>query len=317
MIKIVNLVKKYNDGKLAVDNISLEIEDGKIYGFLGPNGAGKSSTMNMLTGCISATDGDVIIDGINMFDNPKKAKEGIGYLPEIPPVYPDMTVREYMEFVASLKKIKKNDRKDAIKDAVEKTGLEKEYNRLIGQLSKGYRQRVGLAQAIMGNPKLIILDEPTVGLDPKQVIEVRKIIKEIGKDHTVILSSHIMQEISAVCDKIIVINNGRIVAQDDKENFLKSKSENLDITVKGNKDEIVTILKRFDGIRKFYVKESVREKGAYDIHIVVAKDITASLVTELVTKKMQILKVYTPTNTLEEIYLKITSEDDDEQKEEK
>ena len=315
MIKIVNLVKKYNDDKLAVDNISLEIEDGKIYGFLGPNGAGKSSTMNILTGCISATDGDVIIDGISMFDNPKKAKEGIGYLPEIPPVYPDMTVREYMEFVASLKKIKKSERKDAIKEVIEKTGLVKEYDRLIGQLSKGYRQRVGLAQAIMGNPKLIILDEPTVGLDPKQVIEVRKIIKEMGKNHTIILSSHIMQEISAICDKIIVINEGKIVAQDDKENFLKSKSENLDITIKGNKEAIISVLKKFEGIKKFFVKESVREKGTFDIHIVVTKDITASLVTELVLNKMQILKVYTPTNTLEEIYLKITSREENEKEE--
>ena len=202
MIEVKNLVKDYG-GHVAVDDLNFTVEDGFIYGFLGPNGAGKSTTMNMMTGYLGATEGEIIIEGHNILEEPKRAKQCIGYLPEIPPLYVDMTVTEYLEFAAKLKNIPKKERAAEILRAVEVTKLEEVSHRLIRNLSKGYKQRVGLAQAILGMPPVIILDEPTVGLDPKQIIEIRDLIKELGKQHTVILSSHILSEVQAVCDKIM------------------------------------------------------------------------------------------------------------------
>lgn len=223
MIEIKNLVKKYGD-HVAVDDISFTVEPGKIYGFLGPNGAGKSTTMNMITGYIGNTSGSVTINGYDILTEPEEAKKCIGYLPEQPPLYMDMTVMEYLMFVAELKKIQKTERLEYVEDAMELTKLTDVSNRMIKNLSKGYKQRVGLAQAILGMPEMIILDEPTVGLDPVQIIEIRDLIKELGKNHTVILSSHILSEIEAVCDYIFIISKGKLVASDTIENLVGENS---------------------------------------------------------------------------------------------
>ena len=223
MIEIDNLVKKYGE-HVAVDHLSLTVEPGKIYGFLGPNGAGKSTTMNIITGYLGATSGTVTINGHDIFKEPEEAKKCVGYLPEIPPLYTDMTVLEYLNFVAELKKLEKGLRKRYVEEAMETTGILDVKNRMIRNLSKGYRQRVGFAQAILGYPEIIILDEPTVGLDPKQIIEIRDLIRKLGEKHTVILSSHILTEISAVCDHVFIISKGKLVASDSTENLLEQMS---------------------------------------------------------------------------------------------
>lgn len=220
MIEVKNLVKKYGN-HLAVDHLTFTVEKGQIYGFLGPNGAGKSTTMNIMTGYIGATEGEVIIDGHDILKEPEAAKKCIGYLPEIPPVYPDMTVEEYLKFSSELKGIKKEERAAHIGEIMERTKVVSVRNRLIKNLSKGYRQRVGLANAIMGYPPIIILDEPTVGLDPKQIIEIRELIKDLAREHTIILSSHILTEISEVCDYVMIIAHGRLIASDTTDNLTK------------------------------------------------------------------------------------------------
>ena len=220
MIEVQNLVKMYGD-HTAVDHLSFRIEKGHIYGLLGPNGAGKSTTMNIMTGYLGATEGKVLIQGHDILKEPELAKKSIGYLPEQPPVYMDMTVREYLQFAAELKKIPKKEREKQMNDVIRMTGIREVENRLIQNLSKGYRQRVGLAQAILGFPEVIILDEPTVGLDPKQIIEIRELIRELAKEHTVILSSHILAEIQEVCDYIMIISKGKLVASDTPENLEK------------------------------------------------------------------------------------------------
>ena len=223
MIEVRNLTKKYGDHE-AVSDISFTVEEGHIYGFLGSNGAGKSTTMNMITGYIAATSGDVVINGHDILKEPRAAKSCIGYLPEVPPVYPDLTVREYLEFAAEIKGLKKQAKKDAVAEAVKTTMLEDVEQRLIKNLSKGYKQRVGLAQAIIGLPDVLILDEPTSGLDPKQIMDMRDLIKKLGNDHTVILSSHILSEVSAVCDHVIMISGGKIVANDSLEALTEEKT---------------------------------------------------------------------------------------------
>ena len=235
MIEVSNLTKKYGD-HIAVDHLSFRVEKGQIYGFLGPNGAGKSTTMNIITGYLAATEGTVTIDGKDVQKDPEEAKRAIGYLPELPPLYVDMTVREYLEFVAELKKVPKKEREQQISEVMEMTQITDMQQRLIRNLSKGYRQRVGLAQAILGYPEVIILDEPTVGLDPKQIIEIRDLIRKLGENHTVILSSHILSEVSAVCDHIMIIAHGKLVASDSPENLQKlmSGSMELDLEVKGS-----------------------------------------------------------------------------------
>lgn len=223
MIEVRNLTKKYGDHE-AVSDISFTVEEGHIYGFLGPNGAGKSTTMNMITGYIAATSGDVIINGHDILKEPRAAKSCIGYLPEMPPLYTDLTVREYLDFAAEIKGLKKQAKKDAVAEAVKTTMLEDVEQRLIKNLSKGYKQRVGLAQAIIGLPDVLILDEPTSGLDPKQIMDMRDLIKKLGNDHTVILSSHILSEVSAVCDHVIMISGGKIVANDSLEALTEEKT---------------------------------------------------------------------------------------------
>ena len=248
MIEIKNLVKKYGN-HVAVDDISFTLEPGKIYGFLGPNGAGKSTTMNMITGYIGNTSGSIVINGYDILSEPEEAKACIGYLPELPPLYMDMTVKEYLQFVAELKGIAKDKREEAIVSVAQMTKLEDVIERMIKNLSKGYKQRVGLAQAIIGFPEIIILDEPTVGLDPAQIIEIRELIKELGKEHTVILSSHILSEIQAVCDYVFIISKGKLVASDTTENLLQNmsnKDENAELVIKGSLEEVQKLMKKME-----------------------------------------------------------------------
>lgn len=249
MIEVSNLVKKYGD-HTAVDHLSFQIEKGKIYGFLGPNGAGKSTTMNMITGYIASTEGKVMIDGHDILEEPEAAKKCIGYLPEMPPLYFDMTVLEYMKFAADLKKIPRNQKDKQIKEVMDMVKITDMKDRLIKNLSKGYRQRVGLAQAILGYPEVIILDEPTVGLDPKQIIEIRDLIKGLKQKHTVILSSHILSEVRAVCDYVLIISHGKLVASDTPDNLerLAAGSNSLLMKVKGEKDTIRKALETIEGV---------------------------------------------------------------------
>ena len=249
MIEVSNLVKKYGD-HTAVDHLSFQIEKGKIYGFLGPNGAGKSTTMNMITGYIASTEGKVMIDGHDILEEPEAAKKCIGYLPEMPPLYFDMTVLEYMKFAADLKKIPRNQKDKQIKEVMDMVKITDMKDRLIKNLSKGYRQRVGLAQALMGYPEVIILDEPTVGLDPKQIIEIRDLIKGLKQKHTVILSSHILSEVRAVCDYVLIISHGKLVASDTPDNLerLAAGSNSLLMKVKGEKDTIRNALETIEGV---------------------------------------------------------------------
>lgn len=260
MIEISHLTKKYGN-HVAVDDLNLTMEPGKIYGFLGPNGAGKTTTMNMMTGYLGATGGTVKINGFDIFEQPEEAKKCVGYLPELPPLYQEMTVLEYLNFAAELKKIEKAERKIQVEEVMEMTGIWEMRNRLIRNLSKGYKQRVGLAQAILGYPEVILLDEPTVGLDPKQIIEMRELIKELGQDHTVILSSHILTEISAVCDHIFIISKGKLVASDSTENLshLMEGAPEIHMEIKGEKDAIKGVLKKMRGIASYHVTEEEEE----------------------------------------------------------
>ena len=272
MIEINNLVKKYGE-HVAVDHLSLTVEPGKIYGFLGPNGAGKSTTMNIITGYLGATSGTVTINGHDIFKEPEEAKKCVGYLPEIPPLYADMTVLEYLNFVAELKKLQKSLRKRYVEEAMETTGILDVKNRMIRNLSKGYRQRVGFAQAILGYPEIIILDEPTVGLDPKQIIEIRDLIKKLGEKHTVILSSHILTEISAVCDHVFIISKGKLVASDSTENLLDQMSgaQEIELTVRSEADRAKALLEEIEYVDHADLKDAkegsilIRAKSGNDI----------------------------------------------------
>ena len=249
MIEVKNLTKKYG-ANIAVNDLNFTRERGKIYGFLGPNGAGKSTTMNMLTGCLAPSDGTVLIDGIDIQDDAVKAKKLIGYLPETPPVYPDMTPEEYLYFVAKAKGVKRKDAADEVLGAMQETALIPMKDRLIKNLSKGYKQRVGIAQAMLGDPQIIILDEPTVGLDPKQITEIRALIKRLGETKTVILSSHILAEVSEVCDRVMIINGGRLIASDTLENIRKTYSpENVfSLIAKGSEEAVSVLLNNTVGI---------------------------------------------------------------------
>ncbi len=311
MIEINHLVKKYGD-HVAVDDLSLTIEPGRIYGFLGPNGAGKSTTMNILTGYLGATSGEVTINGYNIFANPEEAKKCIGYLPELPPVYMDMTVLEYMSFVAELKQIEKGKRKEAVLEAMELTKIVEMKNRLIKNLSKGYRQRVGLAQAILGYPEVIILDEPTVGLDPKQIIEMRELIHELGKKHTVILSSHILTEVSAVCDYIFIISKGKLVASDTTENLtnLMAGHQEISLTVKGELGITNHLFEDLTEIEKAEVA-SGSESGTVQLTITAKEgaDIREDIFYCCAKKQVPILAMKSEGKTLEDVFLELTTQD--------
>lgn len=313
MIEVKNLVKRYGN-HTAVDGLNFTIEEGKIYGFLGPNGAGKSTTMNMITGYIASTSGEVLINGCNILDDAEKAKKYIGYLPEQPPLYFDMTVREYLQFVAELKKVPKKDRETMIEEIMDVVKIKEMSNRLIRNLSKGYKQRVGLAQAIIGYPEIIILDEPTVGLDPKQIIEIRDLIKSLGKNHTVILSSHILSEVSAVCDYALIIAHGKLVASDTPENLSKKAFEDdaLELTVKGERDEIVSAVEAFENVDSVTVKES-KEPGCVDLSVKTydLADIREELFYRMAELHYPILKMEHIRATLEDIFLELTERPED------
>lgn len=310
MIEINHLVKKYGD-HVAVDDLSLTIESGKIYGFLGPNGAGKTTTMNIITGYLGTTSGDVKINGFDIFAQPEEAKRCIGYLPELPPVYMEMTVQEYLNFVAELKKLEKERRKEYIQDAMELTGITDMKQRLIKNLSKGYRQRVGFAQAILGYPEVIILDEPTVGLDPKQIIEIRELIQHLGEKHTVILSSHILSEISAVCDHVFIISKGKLVASDTTENLthLMAGHQEIILTVKGDMEDAQSFLSDIKEIEKTEVSEG-SEKGSVKVQIKAKKgnDIREKVFYRCAEKKLPILEMKAEGKSLEDVFLELTSQ---------
>lgn len=317
VIEVKNLVKRYGD-HVAVDDLSFKIEKGKIYGFLGPNGAGKSTTMNIITGYIASTEGEVSINGYDILEDAEKAKKCIGYLPEMPPLYFDMTVLEYLEFAADLKKIPRKQKCGMIEEVMEMVKITDMQNRLIKNLSKGYRQRVGLAQAILGYPEVIILDEPTVGLDPKQIIEIRNLIKELKKKHTVILSSHILSEVSAICDYILIISHGKLVASDTPENLsrLAAGSNQISMQVKGERETIRKTLEEIEGIREITVNHK-KEDGCWDVKISTEeqKDVREQIFYALAEKKCAILEMHTKVVSLEEIFLELTdSEKDDESK---
>ena len=315
MIEVRNLVKKYGN-HVAVDHLNFTVEKGKIYGFLGPNGAGKSTTMNMITGYIASTEGDILIDGHNILEEPEKAKKCIGYLPELPPLYQDMTVMEYLKFVAELKSIPKAEIEKNISEVMSTTKLEEMKYRLIKNLSKGYKQRVGLAQALLGYPEIIILDEPTVGLDPKQIIEIRDLIKSLGEKHTVILSSHILSEVSAVCDHVLIIDRGRLVASDSPENLSKvmTGANSLELTVKGPEEEIRKALDMVDNIEELIYHESmVKDACDFTVKIAGDQDVRENIFFALAEAKYPILKMQSCVSALEEVFLKLT--DSGEEKE--
>lgn len=310
MIEVKNLVKRYGD-HLAVDHLSFHVDKGQIYGFLGPNGAGKSTTMNIMTGYIASTEGEVLIDGHNILEEPEEAKKCIGYLPEQPPLYFDMTVWEYLKFAAELKKIKKSQRAEQVEEVMELTGISDMRNRLIKNLSKGYKQRVGLAQAILGYPEIIILDEPTVGLDPKQIIEIRELIKKLSEKHTVILSSHILSEVSAVCDYVMIINHGKLVASDTTENLSKMTlgSNTLELTIKGTKEEVNKLVSPLEMIRELEWMQS-EEEDCVNLKITTEEstDIREQLFYLMAEHKLPILKMESTRISLEDIFLELTEE---------
>ncbi len=308
MIEVNNLVKRFGD-HLAVDNLSFTVEKGQILGFLGPNGAGKSTTMNIVTGYISATEGSVIINGHDIFDEPEEAKKCIGYLPELPPLYQDMTVKEYLNFVADLKMVKKSEKNKMIAKIIGMTKIADVSERLIKQLSKGFKQRVGLAQAMMGFPDVLILDEPTVGLDPMQIIEIRDLIKRLSKDHTIILSSHILSEVSAVCDTVMIINKGKLIVSDTPDNLSKhiGGSNGLHLQIKGDKEKINAALSDIEEITKIDY-----ESGAKDGIITLTaycsedNDIREAVFYALSDARCPILNMQSSNMSLEDIFLEVT-----------
>ncbi len=310
MVEVKNLTKYYGDIK-AVDDISFTVETGEVLGFLGPNGAGKSTTMNMITGYISSTSGTVTIDGSEILEDPKKTKAKIGYLPEIPPLYIDMTVRKYLEFVFDLKKVKLPE-KEHIDEVMRLVRITEQADRIIKNLSKGYRQRVGLAQALIGNPPVLILDEPTVGLDPNQIIEIRKLIKSLGKRHTVIFSSHVLSEISATCDRIIVISNGKIVAdaKTDELSTAVSGEQKLALEIEGISSNVIAAIKKIPAVIRVSNYHDVREGVAkYVVEYDKSADIRRDVFNAMSRIGCPILDMQSGNETLEDMFLKLTAAD--------
>ncbi len=314
MIEVKHLTKRYGD-TVAVNDLSFTVEKGKIYGFLGPNGAGKSTTMNIITGCLAATDGTVIVNGHDIFEEPVAAKKCIGYLPELPPLYTDMTPREYLTFVAEAKGIARDERAYQINYAMEKTQIMNVGDRLIKNLSKGYRQRVGIAQAMLGDPEVIILDEPTVGLDPIQIIEIRDLIRGLAEDHTVILSSHILSEVSAVCNYVMIIAHGKLIASDTIENLSTYLvgSNMLHMTVRGDLGRVRAAINVLaEKARTIRYEENTEEKrDTYNVSIETAReaDLREDAFRAFVDEKCIILKMVSEMISLEDVFLKLTTEE--------
>ncbi len=317
MIQVENLVKRYG-GHTAVDKLTFTVEQGKIYGFLGPNGAGKTTTMNVMTGYIAADGGTVVIDGHDILKEPLKAKACMGYLPEVPPLYPDMTVREFLLFATELKKVPKAERNEQVNGLMEKLGLTEIKNRLIKHLSKGYKQRVGLAQALVGNPKVLILDEPMVGLDPKQIVMMRDLIKGLAGEHTVILSSHILSEISAVCDHILIISKGKLAASGSPDELQKKMQggAELMVTVIGEREQLRSILEGMKDVLDFSFEDG-KEEGSVLVRIAVEgdADIRKKLSLALSGAGMAVLSMNRSEKSLEDIFMELTESEDEEETE--
>ena len=312
MIQVENLTKRFGQ-HVAVDSINFTVDSGEILGFLGPNGAGKSTTMNILTGYISATEGTALIDGIDILEQPEEAKKKIGYLPEFPPLYGEMTVTEYLNFVSEIKGVKTSDKKAGLDRIMDLVRIGDVKGRLIRNLSKGYRQRVGLAQALVGNPDVLILDEPTVGLDPKQIVEIRNLIKKLGKSHTIILSSHILPEVSEVCERVAIIDRGRIVASDTPANLSKGLGDTSRITLRiaASEKQALKVVGELQGIRSVESQGS-REPDTVDI-IVQAEnnvDIRRPLFHAFSRASYPILMMRAVGMTLEDIFMRVTTQDD-------
>lgn len=307
MIEVKNVTKKY--GKfIAVDNISFSINEGEIVGLLGPNGAGKSTTMNMITGFIEQTEGEIIVDGYDMLKKPKKAKKEIGYMPEGVPLYTDLSVKEFVTYMAEIKQVDKKTRKEKVEKIIEQTGLKDVEKKLVKNLSRGYKQRVSMAGALVGNPKILILDEPTVGLDPKQITEIRNLIKELGKTHTVILSSHILSEVSQICNKVIIINKGKIVAVDTPENLENKVTNNnsVYVTVEDPENKIKNVQEKIEEIQKIeLVTENEDGTKQYVVEAKGETDLRKTIFSEFAKENITIFEMKKADSTLEDAFMKL------------
>lgn len=313
MLLVEDLVKNYGSHE-ALKGISFHLEEGQIVGLLGQNGAGKSTTMNIITGYLSATSGTVKIQGIDLLEQPKKAKKLLGYLPEQPPLYEKMTVREYLQFVGELKGLKKNEAKQEATEVMEKTNLLEREQMLIKHLSKGYKQRVGLAQALVGNPPILILDEPMVGLDPNQIIEIRELIRSLAGKHTIMISSHILSEIETICDHIIILDEGTVVAKNETKRLEleHSNPKQLRLVVKGNKKEIHKILRESELVKRYNLVSEV-EPGVYEFQVVSAKeDIRDELFLLFAQNQMIVYSINVEQLSLEEVFIKLTGKEEEE-----
>lgn len=307
MIEVKNITKRYGKA-VAVENISFTIEDGEIVGLLGPNGAGKSTTMNILTGFLEQTEGEVIIDGFDTLKKPKKAKKEIGYMPEGVPLYTDLTVKEFVTYMAEIKQVEKKSRKEKVEKIIEQTGLKDVEKKLIKNLSRGYKQRVSMAGALVGEPKILILDEPTVGLDPKQITEIRNLIKELGKTHTIILSSHILSEVSQICNKVVIINKGKIVAVDTPENLENKVNNNncIYVMVEDNENKVDEIKDKIKGVKKIeLVEENKDGTKQYLIEAEKDIDIRKTIFSEFAKENITIFEMKKADTTLEDAFMKL------------
>jgi ABC-2 type transport system ATP-binding protein len=310
MIEVQNLTKRYGP-TLAVSDVSFEVQKGEILGFLGPNGAGKTTTMRVITGYIPASDGHVRVAGFDVQDEPLEAKKRTGYLPENPPVYPDMTVKEYLSFVARIKGVARRDIKKRVDEVSEKCAVTDVMNRQIGKLSKGYRQRVGLAQALIHNPDVLVLDEPTSGLDPKQIIETRELIKGLAGQHTVVLSTHILPEVSKTCQRVVVINGGKIVAVGTPDELTRRLTgfETIMITVEGPAAEIMDKLQRVSGVSMVEPRDASGAMVTLEVHAEKGHDVRSELARSVVESQWKLLELTTSGMSLEDIFLKLTTKD--------
>ena len=314
MIEVEHLTKRYGP-VTAVQDVSFQVHKGEILGFLGPNGAGKTTTMRVLTGYMPATEGRVVVAGHDVFEQPVKAKRRIGYLPETPPLYPDMTVREYLQFVAKIKGVPPSDRKKRVEEVMARTWVSDMAGRACGKLSKGYRQRVGLAQALIHNPDVLILDEPTAGLDPKQIIETRRLIKELAGDHTIILSTHILPEVSQTCDRVVIINKGRVVAVDTPDNLTRrlSGAETMFVQVDGARaGEAAAALAKVPGVVRVAPVDHAAT-GAFEVESETGRDVRRELARAVVLGGHDLLELRPTRVSLEDIFLSLTTEEQPEE----
>ncbi|MBU1167677.1 ABC transporter ATP-binding protein [Patescibacteria group bacterium] len=312
MIKVKNLTKKYQNSK-ALQDVSFEVAKGEVVGFLGPNGAGKTTTMRILTGFLPMTSGQATIDGLDVFKDSLKIREKIGYLPETTPLYPEMSILEFLNFIAELKKVPREKRQEDVSRSLDKCDLEDVKNKIIKTLSKGYRQRVGIAQALLGNPDVLILDEPTIGLDPKQIIQIRKLIKNLGREKTIILSTHILQEVSAVCDKVIIINEGKTVAIDTPENLTSKFSGGMivNITVKGNAEQVKNCLSGLENIKEVNIKNQTEGKVQLEVKSKGKSDSREIIASAIVRNGWGLLEISQEKMGLEEIFVKLTGKNNE------